>query len=200
LEIHVGRPREFDVEKAVASAQELFWRKGYEGTSLSDLTQAMGIVPPSFYFTFKSKEKLFERVLERYRSGHQRYFDAALNEPNAEAVAKSLLHGFADAHTVPGQPAGCLGINCAMPCADSDDPVRLALANLRATGRVHLKARFQKAMKAGDLSNKADPDALSRYLLTVGWGMAVEAQSGSTRKQLHKTADIALKAWSQMAG
>jgi AcrR family transcriptional regulator len=193
----MGRPREFDMEKALATAQELFWRKGYDGTSLSDLTEAMGIVPPSFYFAFKNKEGLFQQVFDRYQSGHMRYFVDALNEPTAAAVAKRLLYGLADAHTDPSHPPGCLGINCAMPVAGSTDPVRLKLARVRDEGRLRLKDRFKQAIRDGDLGKKADADALSRYILTVGWGMAVEAQSGATRKQLRATAAIALKAWSE---
>ena len=193
----MGRPREFDMEKALATAEELFWRKGYDGTSLSDLTEAMGIVPPSFYFAFKSKEGLFQEVLRRYEFGHMSFIEDALKEPTARAVAKRLLYGLADAHTEPSRPPGCLAINSAMPAAGTADPVRLKLAQMRGDIQLSLKSRFKQAIKNGDLGKRADPDALARYILTVGWGMAIEAQSGATRKQLRATAAMALRAWSE---
>ena len=74
----MGRPREFDIETALDTAGELFWRKGYEGTSLSDLTGAIGITPPSFYFAFKSKEALFKQVVDRYQSRSSRFLGGRL--------------------------------------------------------------------------------------------------------------------------
>lgn len=191
----MGRPREFDLEKALATAEELFWRKGYNGTSLSDLTNAMGIVPPSFYFAFKSKEVLFGKVLERYRDEHLGYVDAALSEPTARAVAEHLLYAIADSLTDSSCPPGCLAINNAMPAAGTDDPVRLKIADLRRELQAKLSARFVQAVEDGDLSKEAEPDALARFVLTLSWGMAIEAQSGTTRAQLRSTVAIALRAW-----
>jgi AcrR family transcriptional regulator len=191
----MGRPREFDLDKALATAEELFWRKGYDGTSLSDLTKAMGIVAPSFYFAFKSKEGLFQQVLERYRPERMGYFEDALREPTARAAAERLLYGIADALTEPSCPPGCLAINNSMPAAGTNDPVRLKLAEVRRESHLMLKSRFLRAIEDGDLCEEADPDTLARYVLTVGWGMAVEAQSGATRAQLRANVAVALKAW-----
>ena len=191
----MGRPREFDLGKALATAEELFWRKGYDGTSLSDLTNAMGIVPPSFYFAFKSKEGLFQRVLERYRSERMGYFDDALREPTARAVAERLLYAIADAQTSPSCPPGCLAINNSMPAAGAKDPVRIKLAEVRRELHLMLKSRFVQAIEVGDLCKEVDPDTLARYVLTVGWGMAIEAQTGTTRAQLRANVAMALKAW-----
>ncbi len=104
----MGRPREFDVEKALDTASELFWRKGYEGTSLSDLTGAIGIMPPSFYSAFKSKEALFKQIVDRYQCGHLSFFAKALNQTTPLAVAERVLYGFADAYTTKPHPPGCL--------------------------------------------------------------------------------------------
>jgi AcrR family transcriptional regulator len=84
----MGRPREFDIEKALDTAGELFWRKGYEGTSLSDLTGAIGITPPSFYFAFKSKEALFKQLVDRYQFGHLGFLAEAFNQTTPLAVAE----------------------------------------------------------------------------------------------------------------
>ena len=191
----MGRPREFDLDKALATAEELFWRKGYDATSLSDLTNAMGIVAPSFYFAFKSKERLFQEVLERYRSERMDYVPDALNEPTAYAVAERLLYAMADALTDPSCPPGCLAINNSMPVAGTSDPVRLKLAEVRRDLQLALTSRFMRAIEDGDLCAHADPDTLARLILTVAWGMGIEAQTGATRAQLRSTVAMALKAW-----
>ena len=191
----MGRPREFDTEAALATAEELFWRNGYDGTSLSDLTKAMGIVPPSFYFAFKSKEALFERVLERYRAERMGYVEAALNEPTARCVAERILYALIDSQTDPRCPPGCLAINNALPAAGTNDPVRLMVAEVRRDLQSRLESRFRQAVQEGDLGKDADPEMLARFILTVAWGMAIEAQSGTTRAQLRATAAMALKAW-----
>lgn len=191
----MGRPREFDLDKALATAEELFWRKGYDGASLSDLTEAMGIVPPSFYFAFKSKSRLFQDVLERYRAERMGYVGAALSEPTARAVAEHLLQGMADSLTDPACPPGCLAINNSMPAAGSSDPVRLELAAVRREFHHALTSRFVRAVADGDLGDDTDPEALARYVLAFGWGMAIEAQSGATRAQLRAAVAVVLKSW-----
>src|SRR5579862_671469 len=97
----IGRPRAFDLEKALHRAMQVFWRKGYEGTSLSDLTEALGINRPSLYAAFGNKEDLFRKVLDRYASGPAGYVRAALSAPTARAVVEQLLRGTADALTCP---------------------------------------------------------------------------------------------------
>ena len=192
----MGRRREFDIEKALDTASELFWRKGYEGTSLSDLTGAIGITPPSFYFAFKSKEALFKQVVDRYQSGHMGFLTGALNQTTPLAVAERVLYGLADAYTTKPHPPGCLALNCGLPCSeDAEDSIRHDLAERRKASRIELRKRFQRFISSGALPVDADPDALARYVLTVGWGMAVEAQSGASRADLYRTIKIALRSW-----
>ena len=191
----MGRPREFDIDKALDTAGELFWRNGYERTSLSDLTEAIGITPPSFYFAFGNKEKLFKQVVDRYQSGHIGFFGDALGLPTARAVVERLLYGFADAYTTKPHPPGCLALNCSLPCADDADAVRRDLADRRKAARVELRKRLKRFKSDGDLPADADPDALARYVLAVAWGMAVEAQSGASRVDLYRTVKLALKSW-----
>src|ERR1700730_12987718 len=106
----LGRPREFDTEKALDLAMELFWRKGYEGTSLSDLTSTLGITRPSLYAAFGNKEGLFRIVLDRYEARAGRYRSNALEAPTARAVARQLLEGAVVLHGDRSNPAGCLGV------------------------------------------------------------------------------------------
>jgi AcrR family transcriptional regulator len=190
----MGRPRQFDVETAVETATDFFWRHGYEGTSLSDLTAAIGITPPSFYFAFRSKEELFRLVVERYFAIHRDRVEVACQEPTARAVAARMFCGYADVITNPAHPPGCLGLNSALPCS-LENPVRNWLADLRKQLRLKLRKRFIAARASGDLPSDSDPDALARLVVTVAWGMAVEAQSGATRKDLHTTIEAALTAW-----
>ena len=193
----MGRPREFDIEKALDKAGELFWRKGYDGTSLSDLTGAIGITPPSFYFAFKSKEALFKQVVDRYQSRQQRgFFAEALNQATPLAVAERVLYGLADSYTSKLHPRGCLVINSSLPCSDeTEDSVRHGLAELRKASLIELRKRFKHFQSNGALPADADPDALARYIVTIAWGMAVEAQSGASRSDLHRTVKQALASW-----
>jgi AcrR family transcriptional regulator len=191
----MARPRVFDVQKAIETATDLFWRNGYERTSLADLTNAMGITPPSFYFAFGSKDGLFRRVLEHYMRTRLSYAEEALNEPTARGVAEQTLHRLADLYTDPTHPPGCLAVNCALPCHDDSTPLRRELAVLREARRTRMRERLMRAQAAGDLPVHSDPDALARFILVVGWGLAFDAQSGATRDDLHRTVATALKAW-----
>src|SRR5262245_25298773 len=103
----MGRPREFDADDALQTALELFWRKGYEGTSINDLTDSMGITKPSLYGTFGNKEELFRMALERYEKNYMAFFWRALEQRSARTVALEILHGFADAQTEECHPSGC---------------------------------------------------------------------------------------------
>src|ERR1700686_2393623 len=113
-----GRPLSFDPDKALDRALDVFWRKGYEGASLSGLTKAMAINRPSLYAAFGDKEKLFRKVLDRYAEGPASYSGAALQETTSRAVVELLLHGTADVLTSPGSPRGCLLVQGALTCGN----------------------------------------------------------------------------------
>jgi AcrR family transcriptional regulator len=106
------------------ASYNLFWSNGYARTSLSDLTGAMQITPPSFYFAFGSKEKLFRMIIDRCTSEQYKFFQQALSEPTTRNVVKRLLHGFADIYTDGKHPPGCLALNSSLPCSNDDDPLR----------------------------------------------------------------------------
>ncbi len=190
----MGRPREFEIDDAIEKATDLFWRNGYEGTSLSDLTKAMGITPPSFYFAFGSKEGLFKKVIERYYAEQSKIAEAAFREPTARGVATRFLRGFADVLTDPLHAPGCLAMNSSLPCA-AGNPLREWLAGLREQMRTRLRDRFAEARSSENLPAGMDADSLARLVLVIAWGMAVEAQSGASRKDLRRTIALALPAW-----
>ena len=190
-----GRPREFDVDQALDHALAVFWRKGYEGASLPDLTRAMGVNRPSLYAAFGNKEALFRRVLDRYAEGPAGCMREALNEPTARAVAERLLRGASDRLTDPRGPHGCLLVQGALACGEAAESVRQELASRRLAGEVAVRQRFERALADGDLPGDTDPADLARYVVTVIRGMAVQAAGGASRKDLRRVAEMALRAW-----
>ncbi|HZY86553.1 MAG TPA: TetR/AcrR family transcriptional regulator [Gemmataceae bacterium] len=190
-----GRPREFDADKALDRALKVFWRKGYEGTSLPDLTRAMGINRPSLYAAFGNKEALFRKVLDRYAEGPAAYVREALNEPTARAVAERLLGGSIELLTGPRSPRGCLLVHGALACGEAAESIRRELAARRATGETAIRQRFERALAEGDLPSDVCPADLARYVVTVLRGMAVEAAGGATADELRRVVEMALRAW-----
>src|SRR5580658_8616083 len=124
----LGRPRAFDTDLALDQAMQLFWRKGFLGTSLSDLTEAMGINRPSLYAAFGNKEELFRRALDRYaETGPGAVHREALSEPTAKLVAEHLVRSVARALTDPCNPAGCLAVQGALTCGEAAESVKQEL-------------------------------------------------------------------------
>jgi AcrR family transcriptional regulator len=190
-----GRPRSFDTGKALDRALDVFWRKGYEGTSLSDLTKAMGINRPSLYAAFGDKEKLFRKVLDRYAEGPASYSSAALQEPTSRAVVERLLSGTVDLLTTPRNPHGCLWVQGALACGNAADPVRRELISRRMAGEAALRRRLNRARMDGDLPPDANPASLARYMATIIQGMSIQAAGGATRSELQRIVKIALQSW-----
>jgi AcrR family transcriptional regulator len=190
-----GRPLSFDPDKALDRALQVFWRKGYEGASLSDLTKAMGINRPSLYAAFGDKKKLFRKVLDRYAEGPASFSRAALNEPTSRAVVERLLYGTADLLTSKGNPGGCLWVQGALACGNGAESVRKELALRRMGGEAALRQRLNRARMDGDLPPDANPVSLARYIVIVIQGMSVQAAGGATRAELDRVIDIALQPW-----
>ncbi len=193
----IGRPREFDTDDALNRAMYVFWRKGYLGTSLSDLTEAMGINRPSLYAAFGNKESLFRKVLERYADGPSAYLREALKEPTARQVAERMMHGVVDLGTDPHNPPGCLWVHGTLSCGDPADPIRQELSERRESSEASLHKRFEQAISEGDLPADADPAALARFVVTVNCGISVLAATGATRTELLRVVETALQAWPQ---
>ena len=190
-----GRPRAFDIDQALDRAVEVFWRKGYEGASLSDLTKAMGINRPSLYAAFGDKQALFSKVIDRYTNGAARFTLQAMQAATAHEVAERLLFGAAEEMCGGNHPAGCLLVQAALTAGSEVASVRRELASRRDQARTILQQRLRRAKKEGDLSPDADPAALARYLMTVVNGMAVQGAGGASRKDLRRVAEIALQSW-----
>jgi len=192
-----GRPRAFDVDDALDRALKVFWRKGYEGASLPELTRAMGINRPSLYAAFGNKESLFRKAVARYIEGPAGYSREALQAPTARAVVERLLQGTVNLITDPRNPRGCLLVQGALACGESADSVRRALISRRAASIAALRERFERAQAEGDLPADADAENLARYVATILHGMAVQAASGASRQELLGVVKTALRAWPQ---
>jgi AcrR family transcriptional regulator len=190
-----GRPREFDIDKALDQALLVFWKKGYEGASLPDLTKAMGISRPSLYAAFGNKEALFQKALDRYGEGPAAYFRQALEEPHARDAVERLLNGAVDLLTHPRHPRGCLIVQGALSGNETCDAVRKALAARRMAGQQAIRERLERARAEGDLPDEVSPADLARFLAAVIHGMAVQAAGGADRKSLRSIARTAMRTW-----
>jgi AcrR family transcriptional regulator len=189
------RPRTFDLDVAIDRALQLFWSKGYEGTTLEDLTDALGINRPSLYAAFGSKEELFRRALERYTEGPGAALAAALQADTAREVAFRVMRFYADAAGLPDVPRGCLLVQGALVCSDEGNSIQTALAERRHFMEGALAARLERAKREGDLPADAKPADLARYVYTVCHGLAVQSVGGATREQLRRVVQVAMRAW-----
>ena len=189
----LGRPRAFDPDAALDRAMHVFWDKGYQGASLSDLTRAMRINRPSLYAAFGNKEQLFRKVLDRYMNGPVAWFAKALAAPKARDVVEQIFISMARMAENPRIPAGCLLVQGALACGSAS--ARKEVAARRTAAELTLCRRLQRAKCEGDLPKNADPVELARYVMTVVRGMAVQSAGGASRDQLSRVAQIALRAW-----
>ncbi|HEX8910758.1 MAG TPA: TetR/AcrR family transcriptional regulator [Humisphaera sp.] len=194
-----GRPREFDTEDALDRALALFWRHGYEGTSLAALTAAVGVTPTSLYAAFGNKEELFKRVVDRYLRGPANYLHRALAEPTARGVAEAALAGAIDMVMNPGHPDGCLLVHGALASHPELAPIRAELSRHRAGAEAAVRRRFERAVADGELATEADAGRLAAFLMTVIWGMSVQAAGGATRADLERAAATAMACWPEPA-
>ena len=171
----------------------VFWRKGFLGTSLTDLTRAMRISRPSLYAAFGDKEQLFRRALERYFAGPSSYAHDSLGAPTARAVVEQILYGVINMLTGPGSPATCMWVHCAL--SSGDGHLRAEFAEQRSESHTLLRKRFEKAVEEGDLPSGSDTNALAHLVLTVNYGLTVQATTGATRSDLEGVADAVLRDW-----
>ena len=190
-----GRPREFDLDEALAAALRVFWTKGYEGTSLTDLTDAMGVTRPSLYAAFGNKEALFRKALDLYEAEKLDYTRAALDQPTARGVAEFFLRGGLANQTCASEPKGCLGVISAVACGVEAESIRAEVVARRKSSHRALAERFARAKAEGDLPAHVDADGLTSHLVAVMQGMAVQASSGASCDELRRLVDTSLAMW-----
>jgi AcrR family transcriptional regulator len=190
-----GRPREFDPEEALSAALTVFWEKGYEGASLADLTEAMGITKPSLYACFGNKEALFHKALDLYERDKLCYMRSALEEPTARGVAERLLRGTLAIQTGGNDPRACLGVISMVACTTQADSIKADVIARRASSDKALVERLERAKAEGDLPPGVEPAALATYLIAMIQGMGVQASGGATCEQLNQLVETTLAMW-----
>jgi AcrR family transcriptional regulator len=190
-----GRPREFCVEGTLAAALRVFWSKGYEGTSLTDLTEAMGITRPSLYAAFGNKESLFRKALDLYEREKLEYVGRALDQPTARGVAEALLRGALDNACSNEEPRGCLGVITSVACGAESQSIRDEVLERGKVAKRALIERFERARVEGDMPEHVDIEALTNLLYAVVQGICIQAGSGATREELERLVDTGLMMW-----
>jgi AcrR family transcriptional regulator len=196
-----GRPRTFDPDTALRAALDLFWERGYEGTSLNDLVKAMGIASASIYACFGSKEELFRKVMTLYGTTSGEPPRRALREQlTARAAIEAMLRATADEITRPDTPHGCMLILAAPTGAVENHSVREFLADRRRDQFATIRERLARGVAEGDLAaSPASLDAIARYYATVVQGLSVQARDGTTRAELEAVITCAMAAWDTLA-
>ena len=191
-----GRPLSFDRDAALESAMHVFWQRGYEAASISELTSAMGITAPSLYTAFGDKERLFLEAIERYAVGPGAGYPRALEEePTAYLAIKRGLEESAKEWTHPCHPRGCMIVMAATNCSESSAHIQAALAKRRAARDEGVRRRLELGIKNGELPAATDPVALANFYATVFRGMSMQAADGASHESLLAIADVAMRAW-----
>ena len=189
----MGRPLGFAENEALEAAIRVFWQKGYEGATLADLTEAMGINRSSMYATFGDKQALFRLAIARYAEGPAAYTREALKQPTARAVVEALLRGALELLTDPSHPRGCLSVQGALACGSHAEPMKQVMIEWRRQGESEIQKRLQRARREGDLAKDLDPGDLARYISTVLTGLAVQAANGSSKAEMTRLINMVLR-------
>ncbi|SHN05678.1 TetR/AcrR family transcriptional regulator [Actinacidiphila paucisporea] len=194
--MRTGRPRSFDRDEALERAVTVFWQHGYDATSVSLLTGALGIGAPSLYAAFGDKKKLFFEALDRYNRTYGSFTVRALaEEPDARAAVERLLHDASVAYTRPDRPPGCLLITAATNCSPQSADVAARLREIRVQARTALQQKIAGAVRASSVPAGTDSRALAAFYAAVLQGMSAQARDGAARADLRHIADAALLAW-----
>lgn len=191
----VGRPREFDRDAALAKARDAFWSRGYEGVSMADLVERLGIASARIYAAFGSKEALFREAVALYDAGEGGFAARALaEEPTATQAIERSLREAVENCTRKGRPRGCMVVSAATNCAAENEGVREFLADHRRRRTALLRERLERGAAEGELQPEADAQALADHFATILLGIAVQARDGVSRKRLLATIPAAMLA------
>jgi TetR/AcrR family transcriptional regulator, copper-responsive repressor len=191
-----GRPRAFDRDDALDRAMRLFWQRGYEATSVSDLTDAMGITPPSLYAAFGDKKQLFLEAVDRYQAGPGSFAQRALcEEPTAERAMRCLLMGTIDSFFEPKSSKGCMVVLAATNCTSESSDILEELAGRRRLAERLIRDRIVAGREANELPASTDVDTLAGLIITTLYGLSIKARDGASRASLRKVVEQVMSMW-----
>ena len=188
-----GRPAEFDKEAALDVAMRLFWKRGYEGTSMADLSQAMGIHPSSIYAAFGDKQALFALAAKRYADVRAQYMMRALEQPTLREFILAAFDNTVDFLGSKEHPSSCFTLTGAISCGLDTEPAKVLMREMRLENEAAIKTRLLRARRAGEFPQDENVDDYTRYLSSLLSGLAIQAANGSTKAQLKRTAEVALR-------
>jgi AcrR family transcriptional regulator len=188
-----GRPINFDKDAALEAAMLLFWERGFEGASMADLTRAMGLNPSSIYAAFGDKQALFRLAAKRYLEDPAQYAARALAKPTLEGVIRALFENTVEFLTTPGHPPNCMSLAGALGCSTSANSAKQLMTEIRKQNEAAIKSRLVSARKSGELPKEINVDDYTRYLSAILAGLSIQAANGSTKAELKRTAEMALR-------
>jgi len=191
-----GRPLTFQRDAALEQAMRLFWNRGYEATSVSDLTEAMGITPPSLYGTFGDKKRLFMEAVNRYQAGPGGFAkNALIEEPTGEGAIRRLLMDAIECFTDRRHPWGCMVVLAAINCTTESRDVLDALAGRRSDLEHAVRDRIATARAGGEIPENTDVDALAGAVTASLYGIALKARDGASRASLRRIVEQVMLLW-----
>ena len=190
--VTLGRPTGFDKDAALDVAMRLFWERGYEGTSMADLSQAIGIHPSSIYAAFGDKQALFSLAAQRYADVPAQYMAKALEQPTFRGFILAAFDNTVEFLGLKEHPSSCFTLTGAISCGIDVEPAKVLMRQMRLQNEAAIKARLLKARRAGEFPGGENVDDYTRYLSSLLSGLAVQAANGSTRAELKRTAEVAL--------
>lgn len=191
-----GRPLSFNRENALHTALQLFWKQGYEGTSIADLVNAMGIAPPSLYTAFGSKEQLYLEVVDLYLQGPGNFIQHALAQTSdARSFTEQVLSNAANEFTAHNHPPGCIVSSGLLTSANLHHKMAQSLSDLRSATLGLIRQRFEQAQDCGELPASTDCHSLARFFGAVIQGMSIQARDGADATELHAMASHAMASW-----
>jgi AcrR family transcriptional regulator len=189
----LGRPTAFDKEAALDVAMRLFWDRGFEGTSMADLSQAMGIHPSSIYAAFGDKQALFALAAKRYAAVPAQYMVKALEQPTLRGFILAAFDNTVEFLGSREHPSSCFTLTAAISCGRDTEPAKALMREMRLQNEAAIKVRLLRARKAGEFPKHEDVGDYTRYLSSLLSGLAIQAANGSTRAELKRTANLALR-------
>lgn len=187
-----GRPREFDRDAALNKAKLVFWQRGYEGTSMSDLVSALGIASARIYAAFGSKENLFREAIALYLSQEGAFADTALQEPNTRLAIAQLLTQAVEIYTQQTHPQGCMVVLSLTNYASENENIMSWLANYRKARTTAIIQRLNEGVTQGDLPKETNTQALGDYISTLFHGISIQARDGVSKAHLLAMVDVAM--------